>query len=253
MQLNTNKLILKHLKQSFIIVLVLLLNTIYCFSQDMSNEKKYLLKKSSILQRTFINNKLLSNNIDKLFEIIAKDRTRSNSIDYNEQVNNLKLFFGSTIFFQYYFSDSFHIDRITIGDMILTQDNVPYLLCMNQYRNIGLLTYGNLENFGGVLGFQSLIKVNDNLYENYVYIYRKNILIDAIYYQDDNYSSKTSTIGFVDNDSDGIINYFDMCPNTTADSYCDINGCPKLNDVNNDDVIGLEEVIHSLKAVAGFK
>lgn len=73
-----------------------------------------------------------------------------------------------------------------------------------------------------------------------------------------------------DSDGDGVVDQFDTCPNTPADSYVDKNGCPasglyteaQMNqmvqailawgDINGDKKIDLLEAIHALRITSGI-
>jgi hypothetical protein len=73
-----------------------------------------------------------------------------------------------------------------------------------------------------------------------------------------------------DSDNDGVPDQWDNCPNTVSGSYVDKNGCPAIGfyteeqmnkminnvltwgDIDGDNRIGLSEVIHALRIVAGI-
>ena len=56
-----------------------------------------------------------------------------------------------------------------------------------------------------------------------------------------------------DFDKDGVIDFWDECPNTPPNSYVDNKGCTSYSgcDVNGDGKIGLEEAIHALRVLSG--
>lgn len=62
-----------------------------------------------------------------------------------------------------------------------------------------------------------------------------------------------SECDYSDQDSDGVIDKWDICPDTTQGSYVDKNGCQHsiIFDINGDGKTGLDEAIHILRQISG--